>query len=83
MPFKTFTPWLLVGGKSALGQESVPPLLRLLASEIKQIFLFTNFASLLAFEFEQLGPLSQLPHPEGAVLSRDLAPWVFRVEQKP
>ena len=48
---RALAPWWSVGRQLAFEQESAsPPPHRLLASRIKQAFLSTNLASLLAFE---------------------------------
>ena len=53
-----------VGRESAFGQISTtlhhPPLTQLLASDIKQIFLSTNLACLLTFEWPAAGPAIHL-----------------------
>lgn len=56
MPFKTFTPWLLVGGKSALGQESVPPPTPVAGLWNKANFPFHWFCFFIGFWVWTAGP---------------------------
>ena len=78
LSIKALAPWLS-GGKSAFEQVSASPSpAELLASKIKQIFISTNLASLLAFERRAASwaPLSWR--------GRDsLCSWTFNVPQRP
>ena len=74
------------GGESAFGQEStIPHPSRFLISEIKQIFLSTNLASLLVFEKEAAGPtLGKFLAPSMRLPSRDIwLPEFSQAEQPP